>query len=106
MISGAFFKHLNASAVDEVKKFTSDARLQAVLLGIFGNYTDSPGNANIYTHATVAIHYLQGGWYPRGGSIELAQKIIPTIERTGGRVLVRKAAKQILVVEGRAVGVV
>lgn len=106
LVSKKFFGFLQRSATEEVRNFSSDPRLRAVLLGIFGNYTDRPGTANIYTHATVAMHYLGGGYYPCGGSQEFARTIIPTIERTGGRVLVRKAVKQILVEAGHVVGVV
>ena len=60
--------------------------------------------SSVYVHSTVAMHYLGGGWYPRGGSIEIAKKMIPTIERTGGRVLVRKGVDKILIENGRAAG--
>merc|ERR1712176_409400 len=52
------------------------------------------------------MHYMSGGWYPSGGSVEIARQIIPTIERTGGRVLVRKAVQKIIVEQGEACGVV
>lgn len=106
-ISANFFKWTKQCVVDEIKNFIpSDARLRAVLMGIFGNYASKPSEASVYIHATVAMHYLGGGYYPQGGSIGLAREMIPTIERTGGRVLVRKAVKQIMIENGRAVGVV
>ena len=41
----------------------------------------------------MAAHYLNGGLYPHGGTGELAKHIIPTIEASGGRVLVRKGVR-------------
>lgn len=105
-ISASFFRGLRRGAVDEAKEIIPDARLRAVLLGQFGNYCTKPGEALAFAHATVHLHYHAGGWYPRGGSKAIARKIIPTIERAGGRVLVRKAVKQIIIEKGRACGVI
>eukprot|EP00927_Polykrikos_kofoidii_P043216 TRINITY_DN37276_c0_g1_i1.p1 TRINITY_DN37276_c0_g1~~TRINITY_DN37276_c0_g1_i1.p1 ORF type:complete len:646 (-),score=89.29 TRINITY_DN37276_c0_g1_i1:138-2006(-) len=107
LLSGSFFRYVRRGVKDAlVECVPEDSRLRSVLLGQFGNYCSKPGDASLYTHATVAMHYLAGGWYPKGGSVEIARKMIPTIERTGGRVLVRKGVEQILVEGGRAAGVV
>lgn len=44
---------------------------------------------------------MYGGYYPRGGSSEIAFQIIPTIERGGGCVLVRAPVRQILLNDAR-----
>jgi len=106
ILSGAFFKWMRRGITEEAQEIVSDPKLRSVLLGQFGNYCPRPGLATAFTHATVAMHYLGGGWYPRGGSAEIAKKIIPTIERPGGRVLVRKAVQQILIENGKACGVI
>ena len=41
-------------------------------------------------------HYEEGGFYPVGGASEIAFNMIPIIERTGGKVLVRANVKEIL----------
>lgn len=105
VLSGRFFQWTRCSATAEARERVPDARLRAILLGQFGNYCSMPGQAAIFTHATVALHYLAGGWYPQGGSVEIARKMIPTIERTGGRVLVRKGVDRIIVENGKACGV-
>jgi len=106
LMSGQFFKYIRTNTVEKIKEFITDAKLISILLGQFGNYTSRPSMSSVYVHSTVAMHYLGGGWYPRGGSIEIAKKMIPTIERTGGRVLVRKGVDKILIENGRAAGVV
>ena len=40
-----------------------------------------------------------------GGSSEIAINVVPVIERAGGKVLVRADVKEIVVENGRAVGV-
>lgn len=92
-----FVYDLNITALEAVKSFTKNETLQAVLLGQFGDYGKVPSKESFFVHSSIVNHYLNGGWYPRGGSSEFAKKIIPTIQAAGGDVLVRKAVKQILI---------
>ena len=56
-------------------------------------------------HALLLEHYMYGAYYPKGGASEIAFHIIPTIERSGGRVLVRAPVKEILLdSDGKACG--
>jgi all-trans-retinol 13,14-reductase len=54
----------------------------------------------------VAVHYAEsGGWYPVGGPKEIAESIIPIIEATGGKVLVKAKVESILIKNNKAYGV-
>ena len=48
---------------------------------------------------------MNGGSYPVGGSSEVAYTMIPVIEKSGGKVLVRASVHEIVQENGRAVGV-
>lgn len=48
---------------------------------------------------------MNGGSYPVGGSSEVAYTMIPVIEKSGGKVMVRAAVHEIIQENGRAVGV-
>ena len=50
-------------------------------------------------------HYFRGGYYPVGGSGVIAESIIPVIERAGGLVLINAEVAEVVVEDGRAVGV-
>jgi len=104
--STEFFKYNNTTAYQTVSKLTKNKDLIAVLLSQFGDYGVSPTESSFFLHASIANHYFEGGWFPRGGSAEIAKSIIPVIEKTGGRVLVRKGVKQILIENGKACGVI
>ena len=91
-----FFEMNQRTALEVIQGLTADKDLQAALLGQFGDYGKSPKVESFFLHASIAAHYFSGGWFPRGGSGELAKKLIPTIERAGGRVLVRRAVDGIL----------
>ena len=59
----------------------------------------APKDASFALHATLANHFMRGGYYPVGGASEIAMRFIPVIEKTGGSVLVRAPVKEILVDE-------
>ena len=100
-----FMYDINITALEAVKSFTKNETLQSVLLGQFGDYGKVPSKESFFVHSSIVNHYLNGGWYPRGGSSEFAKKIIPTIQAAGGNVLVRKAVKQILIEDNVCKGV-
>lgn len=56
-------------------------------------------------HATVAADFLHGGYYPIGGSKEIAIHAARVVEQRGGECLVNHAVKEIKVSNGRACGV-
>lgn len=56
----------------------------------------APKNASFVMHAMLTRHFTHGGYYPKGGASEIAFHIIPTIEKAGGRVLVRAPVRDIL----------
>ena len=88
-----------------VKQIFNDEDLISVLFGQFGDYGLTPKKASFFIHASIVNHYLEGGYYPRGGSGAIAKQIIPTIEKSGGAVLVSKKVNQIIIKNNKAIGV-
>ena len=109
--SSKFFSYTRKTALEMAQEVVpGNTALQAALLGQFGDYGLVPSKESFFIHASVANHYFNGGFYPRGGSTVIANKIIPVIEKAGGRCLVRQAVGAILLDKGaggveRAVGV-
>ena len=95
-ISKEYHKYVNTSAYDIIKELTSNEKLIAVLCGQFGDYGPPPKKASFFVHASIVNHYLEGGYFPKGGTSVIAKNIIPIIEEAGGRVLVGKGVKKIL----------
>jgi all-trans-retinol 13,14-reductase len=91
-----YYKYVNMSAYDAISMFTDNETLKAVLGGQFGDYGPTPKKGNFFIHASIVNHYLEGGYFPKGGTGIIAKKIIPVIEKSGGRVLVNKKVKRIL----------
>ena len=89
--------YASTSAYDVIKTLTNNEELIAVLCGQFGDYGPTPKNASFFIHASIVNHYLEGGYYPKGGPQEIIKQIIPVIEKAGGRVLVGKKVKNIII---------
>lgn len=51
------------------------------------------------------LRYFSGAYYPIGGASEIPYRIVPVIERMGGRVLMKAPVCQILTEGGRVTGV-
>lgn len=100
-----FRRHSNRTTRDVLRSLTSDSRLLGVLTGQWGNYALPPGDSSFAMHALMAEYYLEGGCYPVGGAASILGHIAPVITRAGGQVRVRAEVKEILVRDGRALGV-
>lgn len=88
-----------------LEKTFRDPRLRAVLASQWGDYGVPPGRSAFAMHAMVVQHYIKGGWYPVGSSRTIAEGAREVIEAAGGTCLVNHHVDEILVEEGRAVGV-
>lgn len=100
-----FFDIVTKTPYQVLRNLTKNEDLIAILCGQYGDCGPLPSKGSFFMHAGVVNHYLKGGWYPRGGCNVIANNIIPIIEKSGGRVLVRKGVKRILVNVNKAYGV-
>ncbi len=73
-----------------------DERLKAILTGPCGDYGLPPSEASLFIHALIVRHYLEGGYYPEGGSGRLPKAIKKHLKDLGVEVLTRHEATQIL----------
>ena len=86
-------------------KMCDNEKLISVLFGQFGDYGPTPKKASFFIHASIVNHYLEGGWFPRGGTGVIANEICKTIKQYGGDVLVGKKVEEILINEAGVYGV-
>ena len=88
-----------------LKKHFRSPQLRALLASQWGGYGLPPGLSAFAMHAMTAGHYLNGAWFPEGGSARIARTFEKGIERAGGAIRVAQDVQEILVENGRAVGV-
>jgi phytoene dehydrogenase-like protein len=77
----------------------------SVFCYMYGNHGATPAESPFSFHAANLFHYRYGAYYPVGGPGQIAQCIVPIVEKAGGQVAVSSKVKQIVVENNRAVGV-
>jgi all-trans-retinol 13,14-reductase len=90
---------------DYLERRFRDPRLRAVVASQWGDYGLPPARSAFAVHALVVAHYLKGAWYPVGTSSTIAEGARAVIESRGGACLLDHTVEEILVEDGRAVGV-
>lgn len=81
------------------------SQLKALLVSQWGDYGLPPQKSAFVAHAMVVGHYLKGGYYPVGGSEEIAKAILPVIREAGGECLVNRKVQKVLIANDEAIGV-
>ncbi|OQS06625.1 hypothetical protein THRCLA_01337 [Thraustotheca clavata] len=97
--------YLQRNTTDVIDTVVTNKLVQRVLCGQWGDHGVLPDSAPFYMHSQIVMHYLDGAVFPRGGSTKIAEGLVKTIERSGGRVLVKAPVSQIIVENNKAVGV-
>ncbi|AUX20238.1 phytoene dehydrogenase [Sorangium cellulosum] len=82
-----------------------DPMLRAILSAQGGDHGLPPSRVSLPLHASVAAHYFDGGYYPRGGAKRIPLAMIRALRRRGGEIRMRARVRRILVERGRAAGV-
>ncbi len=98
-------RYQNATLETFLNSCTRDERLRAVLCGQHGDYGLPPSRVSALLHAGLANHYFEGAYYPKGGGQVIADRICDVIEGHGGTIHLRHLVEEILVENGRTVGV-
>ncbi len=80
-------------------------KLAAVYSYMYGNHGRTPKHAPFAFHSANLYHYRNGAYYPVGGPGQIAECIVPIIEKHGGQLAVGTAVERILIEGDRAVGV-
>lgn len=96
---------LYRNTYEVLRELTQDDDLIAVLCGQWGDMGLPPKRSAFMVHAMIARHYMYGGYYPIGGSWNIAQSIIPKIQKSGGEVFTYARVKRILLANKKVVGV-
>ncbi|WP_167149963.1 FAD-dependent oxidoreductase [Actinomyces sp. ZJ308] len=104
-------QHLTGRTATATTKTYLDAHfhspeLKAVLASQWGDYGPPPSRSAFAVHAMIVSHYLDGGWFPKGGSARIARTFEKGIEQAGGAVRVAQEVTEILLDDdGAATGV-
>lgn len=82
-----------------------DPLLRAIVTAQWPDYGTPPSQSAFGVHAAVVADFINGGFYPIGGSQVIADSAAEVIESHGGECLVNQPVKEILIKDNRAFGV-
>ena len=82
-----------------------DPALRALLTTHWGDYGVEPARSAFVAHAMIVCHYMNGAWFPTGGSGQIARMIEEGIVSADGQIRLAQEVEEILVEDGTAVGV-
>lgn len=85
--------------------FTKDPWLRAILSIQAGDHGMAPSRAPTALHAGLQGYYFNGGCYPRGGGHHIPETLVRHIEAHRGKVVLKTEVTEVLVEDGRALGV-
>ncbi len=80
-------------------------KLKALLCSQWGDYGLPPQISSFAIHALIVSHYLHGGFYPVGGSGQIAQAVQDILKEHGGKIALSREVSEIIVKNGKAIGV-
>ena len=101
-----FYDWLKKTYMEKLNEYFTNNDLKDLLCALIG-YVGAPPDKIYASTALTAIvsYYLYGGYYPRGGAQRFADTLKEFIEKHGGVVLVNHRVDEVLVENGRVVGV-
>jgi phytoene dehydrogenase-like protein len=93
------------SGQDLIDHYVSDPVLKGVLAGQSGDHGLPPSQVSAFFHAGITQHYLNGGYYPRGGGFAIPRAFVRALKRAGGEIRLSTMVDRILLEQGKAIGV-
>ncbi len=100
-----FFKNALITTKEYLDHRFKDPVLKSTIVSRWGDYGLPPSKSAFIIHSLIEEHYLNGGWYPDGGSNKIAEYILPTIKKNGGDVLLSHRVEEIIIKNNTAIGV-
>jgi len=105
LIRKLFHQYSNKTTQEVLESLTQDKRLIAVLCAQCGNYGLAPNKSSFAAHAMVIGHFLNGGYYPKGGSEKINEKMLKLLDSLGSSIIVKAGVDEIVVKNNKVQGV-
>ena len=97
MSAPTILKWMRASGADLINTHVSDLVLRGVLAGQAGDHGLPPSQVSSFMQAGITYHYLDGGYYPLGGSFAIPRAFVKALKRAGGEIRLQSRVKRILI---------
>ena len=92
---------ISATTKEYMSARFSSKRLQSLLVSQWGDHGLPPAKSSFIMHCLIVNHYLAGGYYPEGGSQNIADSITKQLESAGSKVVLNQKVTRFELSEGR-----
>ena len=96
---------LTTNTREFLDSLTDNPKLKCVMNYCFGDFGTNPKKAPLFMNSALFRTFIDGGFFPTGGSSEMTKTLAEPIWARGGKILIRSHVKEILIESGKAVGV-
>jgi len=103
--AGSLLRWVSRTGQDLLDHYFTDPVLKGVLSGQAGDHGLPPSQVSAFFQAGLTNHYLNGGYYPRGGGFAIPRSFTRALKRAGGELRLNTRVEKILIENGRAIGV-
>jgi len=100
-----FHTYAKKTTLEVLQEITTNKELIAVLCGQCGNYGLSPKYSSFAIHAMVINHFMDGGYYPKGGSDQICGKAVETLVKNGGELYINANVTEIVTKKNKVLGI-
>lgn len=92
---------ISATTKDYMSARFKSKKLQSLLVSQWGDHGLPPAKSSFIMHCLIVNHYLAGGYYPEGGSQNIADSITKQLESAGSQVVLNQKVTRFELSEGR-----
>ena len=100
-----FNRYASKTTQQVIRSITQNEKLAGILCSQCGNYGLPPGESSFAAHAIVINHFLNGGYYPVGGSQEIYKTLLDTLFKHKGEIRIKAKVDEIVLKKGKVDGV-
>ncbi len=104
-IKKRYERYSQRTTLEVLQELTTNKRLIAVLCAQCGNYGLSPKYSSFGAHALVIAHFMEGGYYPKGGADQISLKTIAHLKTHGAEVYINAEVSEIVVEKNKVKGI-
>tara|TARA_B110000902_G_scaffold262625_1_gene339877 strand:+ start:1635 stop:3230 length:1596 start_codon:yes stop_codon:yes gene_type:complete len=105
IIRKRYARYSQKTTWEVLNELTSNKKLIAVLCGQCGNYGLSPKHSSFGAHAMVIGHFIEGGYYPKGGAEQISNSIIEVLKALGSNVYTNADVQEIITKKNKVTGI-
>lgn len=106
VIRKIYKKYSQKTTLEVLESLTTNKRLIAVLCAQCGNYGLTPKHSSFAAHAIVINHFLEGGYYPIGGTDQLSHHILDNLTSHDGEIYVNAEVQKIVIENKKVKGII